>query len=132
MIEKQAGSKNFGLRPGQFSRVRRFKPAEYGIMKWWLMSLGDKSVPPARGTEFIEIEEIVPTSIMGNLVIFRQWIVDPDGREIASKFTPNASRKTRKFRAERQLQQNLISMGFNPVRPAMRDFATNLAHGLLN
>jgi hypothetical protein len=84
-------AKNIGLRPGKFGRERNFKPAEHGILKWWLMGVGESA--GAVGREFIEIEEIVPTETRGNLVIYRQWIVDPDGCEVTGYWVSGFSRK---------------------------------------
>jgi hypothetical protein len=111
-------AKNIGLRPGKFGRERNFKPVEHGILKWWLMGVGESA--GAVGREFIEIEEIVPTETRGNLVIYRQWIVDPDGCEVTGYWVSNRRKET-KYRTERQLLRDMIKMGF------IRDFPDYLA-----
>jgi hypothetical protein len=34
------------------------------------------------GQEFIEVVEIIPAATVGQIAVYRQWMVDPDGIEI--------------------------------------------------
>jgi hypothetical protein len=96
------------LREGQcFSRVRwfappgkrwdewkgRFVPCEHDDARWFLISetVADRETMPT-GEEFIEIIEIVETRTSGKLALYRQWMVDPDGTEVALSWVPKRSK----------------------------------------
>jgi hypothetical protein len=45
----------------------------------------------AKGWHMLEIDEIVRTQTCGYVVIYREWLIDPDGKEVRSawEWVPN-------------------------------------------
>jgi hypothetical protein len=119
------------LEAGQrFSRVRGFRLADKSDFpddggptyagKWWLVGPTHTMLVTARGLELVEIVETVPTETVGALALYRQWLIDPEGREIDSPwFGPR--RRTLLYRPEVRLRGSLNQMGFmRDQRPALR------------
>ena len=106
----------------RFIRQRNFKPAEYGTATWWLLGLSQDGAT-AHGVEVVEIVEIIETKTIGTLVIYRQWIIDPDGQEYSNRFVPDrnelnfATRKTCASTSEKCGSNALARCRHNP-RPA--------------
>jgi hypothetical protein len=100
------------LRAGQqFTPQRLFKPADGGFSRWSLMGVtADASEAAGRGIEVVEVIEIVETKTLGKVVIFRQWVTDPDGAECLADFVPR--RTDVAIRSEFSLRQSLGVMRF--------------------
>jgi hypothetical protein len=99
------------LEIGLYQRPRRFRPAEYGSRKWWMLGFNQTHDSPSDGAEHIEILEIVATTTVGRLVIHRQWITDPDGNEYSDR-TIEKSYKKLLFRNELHFECAMNRMGF--------------------
>jgi hypothetical protein len=73
-----------------FSRQRGFRRPDPGSKRWWMVGVqnlnGDNIA--AYGTEYIVIDEIVHTTVVGDVAIYRQWVVDPDGADVENQWTP--------------------------------------------
>ena len=69
----------------------------------------------AHGVEVVEIVEIIETKTIGTLVIYRQWIIDPDGQEYSNRFVPD--RNELNFRNEKNLCLNLRKMRLERIGP---------------
>jgi hypothetical protein len=100
------------LREGQcFSRVRYLvpegdrsddwqeAPCKRGDECWVVVSADDLDAEDASvGQEFIEIIEIVETRTRGQLALYRQWIIDPNGDEVMSRsWVPRRSQLRKQF-----------------------------------
>jgi hypothetical protein len=75
-----------------FGRRRGFKRPEpgshayeIGLDVWWLTSVGDTATAPAQGWQMLQVDEIVATATCGDLAIYREWLVDPDGKMMPPK-----------------------------------------------
>ena len=100
------------LQSGQrFTRQRLFKPADSGFSRWWLMGMtADPAEAAGSGTEVVQVAEVVETKSLGKVVIFRQWVTDPDGAECLADFVPR--RTDMAMRSEFSMRQSLGAMRF--------------------
>jgi hypothetical protein len=100
------------LHAGQrFIRPRLFKPADSGLRRWWLLDVtADAAEAAASGTEVVEVVEVVETKTVGKVVIFRQWVTDPDGAECLADLVPRRSGVA--MRSEYSMRQSLWGMHF--------------------
>jgi hypothetical protein len=65
---------------------------------------------PCSGTEVVEVVEVVETKTVGKVVIFRQWVTDPDGAECLADLVPRRSGVA--MRSEYSMRQSLWGMHF--------------------
>jgi len=100
------------LHAGQrFIRPRLFKPVEGGISRWWLIGVtADRTQAAGSGTEVVEVLEVVETKTVGQVVIFRQWVTDPDGAECLTDLVPR--RTNLGMQSEFSMRQSLWGMRF--------------------
>jgi hypothetical protein len=77
-----------------WTRVRGFRPPDYGRVKWWLVGVTQDGAT-ASGTEYVLIEDVV-TSKTGDIVVYRHWVEDPDGVEVQNDWTPRHSELLRR------------------------------------
>jgi hypothetical protein len=100
------------LQSGQrFIRQRLFKPADSGFSRWWLMGLAtDPAEAAGSGTEVVEVVEVVETKTLGKVVMFRQWVTDPDGAECLADLVPR--RADVAMRSEFSVRRSLGAMRF--------------------
>ena len=103
------------LQAGQrFTRLRLFKPADGGLSRWWLMGMtADPAEAAGSGTEVVQVAEVVETKSLGKVVIFRQWVTDPDGAECLADFVPR--RADVAMRSEFSMRRSLGVMRFEPA-----------------
>jgi hypothetical protein len=109
------------LRPGQtYSRLRGFRPAEYGKSQWWIVSLAETEQATAFGTEYVYIEDVA-TSKAGDIAVHRRWVADPDGQDVLVDWVPHRSELEHRSaaslqRALRQMHMELVTD--TPAAPA--------------
>jgi hypothetical protein len=87
--------------------------------RWWVTGVTRTGSAPAHGLEVIEIVETVDTATVGRLVLYRQWVLDPDGNEVGSLWV-KCRRKTLLFRGETKLRSSLRQMGFERAGADLR------------
>jgi hypothetical protein len=107
------------LRVGRYIRQRVFKPAPYGHNKWWI--IGVTSTDPeasATGSEIVEVVEVIDTKTQGKLVVYQQWVIDPDGTNVELEWIPR--RTETKIEREPILRGALKRMSFKAERPRLR------------
>jgi len=100
------------LQVGQrFTRQRLFQPADSGFSRWWLMGVtADATEAAGSGIEVVEVVEVVETKTLGKVVMFRQWVTDPDGAECLADFVPRHTDVA--MRSEFSMRQSLGMMRF--------------------
>ena len=100
------------LQSGQrFIWQRLFKPADGGFSRWWLMGVtADPAEAADSGTEVVQVVEVVETKTLGKVVMFRQWVTDPDGAECLADFVPR--RTDVAMRSEFSMRRSLGAMRF--------------------
>jgi hypothetical protein len=106
-----------------FKRARKFWWARD---KWWLGEHPPMDIewaveagrePPctcADGQERIEVVEIAETRALGLVAVYRQWVTNPDGDDVALPWTPTRSKLL--LRAESRLRGTLNGGGYHEVR----------------
>jgi hypothetical protein len=98
-----------------FSRQRGFRRPDPGSKRWWIVGVqnlnGDNIA--AYGTEYIVIDEIVQSTVVGDVAIYRQWAVDPDGADVENQFTPR--RNQYDFRPLESLRAAIRTMKMQDV-----------------
>jgi hypothetical protein len=105
------------LTAGQtFSRKRGFRrPDRSSSKRWWIVGVqnlnGDKIA--AYGTEYLYIEEVIHSALVGDVAIYRQWVVDPDGTDVENQFTPR--RNQYDFRPLESLRAAIRTMKMQDV-----------------
>jgi hypothetical protein len=63
------------------------------------------------GIETIEIVETVTTKTLGKVVMFRQWVTDPDGADYVADFV--LQRDDVQMRSEASLRRSLAAIRFD-------------------
>ncbi len=85
--------------------------------QWWLCAAceipGDVE---AWGREYLLIDELVTTQTIGDLAIYRKWIADPDGTEVAAEWAPK--RKTTLLMPVRNLRSSITRRGMERISSA--------------
>ena len=103
-----------------FQRKRGFRRADEGHpgrASWWLIRVRNYpgEAVTGYGAEFVEVVEVVETATFGPLVIYRHWIVDPDGNELRRSFTPR--RDEHLFRPADKFYGAIRTMQMELVKP---------------
>src|SRR5690348_13641994 len=90
-----------GLRAGDvFRRLRGFKRPPWGGRTWWVVGIIDPvGEAEAKGWHMLSIDEIVSTTTRGPIVIYREWLIDPDGNELPATKDWMPNRKAPLFSA---------------------------------
>jgi hypothetical protein len=70
----------------------------------------DPTEAAGNGTEVVEVVEIVETKTLGKVVMFRQWVTDPDGAECLADLVPR--RADVAMRSEFSMRRSLGAMRF--------------------
>jgi hypothetical protein len=98
-----------------FSRKRGFRPAEYGRARWWMVGVNEGRLARGFGTEHIAIEEVISSATLGDIAIYRQWCVDPDGNDVENQWTPKKDEVT--LRPVSSLRHAMNTMRMQDVTP---------------
>jgi hypothetical protein len=97
-----------------FRRKRGFRrpPDGYPQDAWWSSSLNPAI---AEGWECLEVVEIVTTATFGRLAIYREWWIDPDGKEVTPTQSWIPDKGTAATRAERNMLRSLAQKKMEAV-----------------
>jgi hypothetical protein len=98
-----------------FSRKRGFRPAEYGRAKWWMVGVNDADMASGFGSELIAVEEVISSATLGDIAIYRQWCIDPDGNDVENQWTPKKDEVT--LRPVSSLRHAMRMMRMQDVTP---------------
>jgi hypothetical protein len=122
-----------GLRAGDvFRPPRGFKRPPWGGRTWWVVGIIDPDgEAEAKGWHMLSIDEIVSTTTRGPIVIYREWLIDPDGNELPATKDWMPNRKATLFWQENSLARSLGQRKFELVesRQALRPRPQVIAGG---